>query len=216
MQSSPFSRNRPDKRSGRFSAHAHGIAKTTSSERKARVLEGVYRDAAGCFGVFFFACLQRPDKHAVKVCGCGARKDCRACNGAQPASAPHHRGGGSYYPLIIRRAWRECSHIGEDNATPGCGSNRARTAVTNEEIWYLKIYRTMKHLIIKTIRAYQAVSRSLGTGPLLFGGFSGCRSWPTCSEYALNVIERDGTLKGTAKALVRAVRCNPLWPQRNG
>lgn len=75
----------------------------------------------------------------------------------------------------------------------------------------------MKHLIIKLIHAYQAISRGISSGPLLLGGFSGCRSWPTCSEYAVDVIGRDGALKGGAKAIARVVRCNPLWPtQRHG
>lgn len=37
-----------------------------------------------------------------------------------------------------------------------------------------------------------------------------CRFVPTCSQYALTAVERFGVVKGTALALWRIVRCNPL------
>lgn len=37
-----------------------------------------------------------------------------------------------------------------------------------------------------------------------------CRFMPTCSEYAMEAIERHGALKGGAMALWRILRCNPL------
>lgn len=37
-----------------------------------------------------------------------------------------------------------------------------------------------------------------------------CRFAPTCSEYALEAIEKRGALIGTLKALWRILRCNPL------
>lgn len=38
-----------------------------------------------------------------------------------------------------------------------------------------------------------------------------CRFIPTCSEYALEAIERRGVVVGSAKALWRILRCNPLF-----
>jgi putative membrane protein insertion efficiency factor len=70
----------------------------------------------------------------------------------------------------------------------------------------------MKHVLIKLIRGYQARTRGGVANPLLLGGVSGCRSWPTCSEYAIDVIERDGVLKGSFRAIIRVAKCNPLWP----
>jgi putative membrane protein insertion efficiency factor len=36
-----------------------------------------------------------------------------------------------------------------------------------------------------------------------------CRFVPTCSEYAKEVIERFGPIKGSYLALLRILRCNP-------
>ena len=37
-----------------------------------------------------------------------------------------------------------------------------------------------------------------------------CRFMPTCSQYALEALEKYGALKGGALALKRILRCNPL------
>jgi len=37
-----------------------------------------------------------------------------------------------------------------------------------------------------------------------------CRFVPTCSEYATEAVERYGALRGTALAIWRLLRCNPL------
>jgi putative membrane protein insertion efficiency factor len=37
-----------------------------------------------------------------------------------------------------------------------------------------------------------------------------CRYTPTCSEYAMEAIERYGALRGGAKALARLLRCHPF------
>ena len=37
-----------------------------------------------------------------------------------------------------------------------------------------------------------------------------CRFTPTCSQYALEAIEKYGALKGGALALWRVLRCNPF------
>lgn len=38
-----------------------------------------------------------------------------------------------------------------------------------------------------------------------------CRYLPTCSEYAIEAVETRGVLVGSAKALWRLLRCNPLF-----
>lgn len=37
-----------------------------------------------------------------------------------------------------------------------------------------------------------------------------CRFTPTCSQYAMEAIERHGALKGGGLALWRILRCNPF------
>ena len=59
-----------------------------------------------------------------------------------------------------------------------------------------------KLTVLKTLRAYQwSISPMLGPA---------CRYVPTCSEYAMEAVERYGVLHGGAKALWRLLRCHPL------
>ena len=39
-----------------------------------------------------------------------------------------------------------------------------------------------------------------------------CRYWPSCSEYALQAIEKHGVLKGGLMGAWRVTRCNP-WSE---
>ena len=59
------------------------------------------------------------------------------------------------------------------------------------------------------IRSYQR-TLSLDHGPLrrLFP-YGYCRFHPTCSEYAIQSLERHGLLKGLWKSLLRLLRCHP-------
>ncbi len=36
-----------------------------------------------------------------------------------------------------------------------------------------------------------------------------CKYHPSCSQYALDALRKDGFLKGSAKAAWRVLRCNP-------
>jgi uncharacterized protein len=37
-----------------------------------------------------------------------------------------------------------------------------------------------------------------------------CRFYPTCSEYAIEAINKYGVLKGGIKSIYRILRCNPF------
>ncbi|GAA0726643.1 membrane protein insertion efficiency factor YidD [Clostridium malenominatum] len=37
-----------------------------------------------------------------------------------------------------------------------------------------------------------------------------CKFYPTCSQYALDAIEKYGAIKGTFLAFIRVLRCNPF------
>ncbi len=39
-----------------------------------------------------------------------------------------------------------------------------------------------------------------------------CRFYPTCSQYALEAVERYGALRGCWLALRRLLRCHPFHP----
>lgn len=59
----------------------------------------------------------------------------------------------------------------------------------------------MRKVLIVTIRTYQ-----LALSPFL--GHS-CRFFPSCSQYAIEAIERYGPLQGTWLAIRRLLRCHP-------
>ncbi|MDP9237476.1 MAG: membrane protein insertion efficiency factor YidD [Chloroflexota bacterium] len=60
----------------------------------------------------------------------------------------------------------------------------------------------MKKLVLGAISFYQC-HVSPGMAPA-------CRFQPTCSQYAYEAVARYGVARGTAKALWRLLRCNPL------
>ncbi len=39
-----------------------------------------------------------------------------------------------------------------------------------------------------------------------------CRFTPTCSQYAIESVDRFGTIEGSYRALKRILRCNPFHP----
>lgn len=59
------------------------------------------------------------------------------------------------------------------------------------------------------VRGYQ-----LGMSPMFTAVFGpmglGCRFTPTCSQFALEALERHGAWRGTWLALRRIARCHPL------
>ena len=58
-----------------------------------------------------------------------------------------------------------------------------------------------KGVVKKFIRLYQLfVSPYLG---------SNCRFYPTCSNYAMEAIERFGVVKGLKMSMLRLLKCNP-------
>lgn len=60
----------------------------------------------------------------------------------------------------------------------------------------------MKRACIRAIRFYQKNLSPLKPGC--------CRFVPTCSEYAVQAIERYGTVRGVSLAARRIARCHPL------
>ncbi|MCC7327540.1 MAG: membrane protein insertion efficiency factor YidD [Burkholderiales bacterium] len=62
----------------------------------------------------------------------------------------------------------------------------------------------MKTVFLALIRGYQYLLR-----PLLGNN---CRFYPSCSDYALQAIERHGAIRGLWLAVKRVARCHPYHP----
>lgn len=66
-----------------------------------------------------------------------------------------------------------------------------------------------KYIAINIIKIYQ---KTLSFDHGLFKVFSPhghCKFYPTCSEYAIQSLEKYGLIKGGIKAIWRVLRCNP-------
>ena len=63
----------------------------------------------------------------------------------------------------------------------------------------------MKNILIKTIKFYKKHFS-------IFFEKHGinCKFYPTCSEYAIQALEKYGTLKGSLLSIKRILRCNPF------
>lgn len=62
----------------------------------------------------------------------------------------------------------------------------------------------MKRVLLGLIGVYQRYLSPLKRAP-------SCRYLPTCSSYAAEAIRTRGAARGTALALWRLLRCNPLF-----
>lgn len=60
----------------------------------------------------------------------------------------------------------------------------------------------MKKILIKLIRIYRKYISPM-KAPC-------CRFYPTCSQYAIDAIEKYGALKGSFLAIKRILKCHPF------
>ena len=65
----------------------------------------------------------------------------------------------------------------------------------------------MKIVILNIIRFYK---KNISPVFELLSPYSGCRFYPSCSEYIYQAVEKYGVLKGLIKGLKRIIRCHPL------
>ena len=66
----------------------------------------------------------------------------------------------------------------------------------------MKLSRIPAEFLIALLHAYKRV-----LSPLFLPA---CRYTPTCSEYAVEAVDRYGALRGSALAIWRLLRCHPL------
>ena len=60
----------------------------------------------------------------------------------------------------------------------------------------------VERLLVLSIKAYQGLSRAVF--------LRNCRFHPSCSQYAVEAIERFGIARGVKKAICRILRCSPI------
>ena len=66
------------------------------------------------------------------------------------------------------------------------------------------IARVVRTALVLAVRGYQ-----VAISPLLPPA---CRYYPTCSQYAVEALERHGPWRGSWLALRRILRCHPFRP----
>ena len=64
--------------------------------------------------------------------------------------------------------------------------------------------RAVRTALILAVRGYQ-----VALSPLFPPA---CRYFPTCSQYAIDALERHGAVRGSWLAVRRILRCHPLRP----
>jgi len=64
--------------------------------------------------------------------------------------------------------------------------------------------KVVKSALIALLKLYKA-----GISPLLPPS---CRFVPSCSEYAMEAVERYGAMRGSWKGIRRLLRCHPFHP----
>ena len=62
----------------------------------------------------------------------------------------------------------------------------------------------MRRLVVALLRGYKLV-----VSPFLPPS---CRYFPTCSQYAVEAVEKHGVLRGARLAALRLLRCHPGHP----
>ena len=66
-----------------------------------------------------------------------------------------------------------------------------------------------KKLFLWIIRGYKSISPTWPLMPTLFAS-SSCKYYPTCGDYAQEVIVKYGVGRGSMKLVGRVLKCNPL------
>jgi uncharacterized protein len=61
-----------------------------------------------------------------------------------------------------------------------------------------------KKVVISIIKGYQRWVSPLKK--------PSCRFYPTCSQYAIEAVTKFGAFRGSIKAIIRILKCNPFHP----
>jgi hypothetical protein len=64
-------------------------------------------------------------------------------------------------------------------------------------------YLNPKYLLIILVKLYKLLISPLFP--------PSCRHYPTCSQYAIEALEKHGLFKGSYLAAIRILKCNPFF-----
>ena len=64
--------------------------------------------------------------------------------------------------------------------------------------------------VLYCIRGYRQVASWLRSAQVPGFTYTTCKFYPSCSEYAELAVRKYGVVKGSFKALIRIIRCNPF------
>jgi len=98
------------------------------------------------------------------------------------------------------------SHRGGTDSNQGTKLSKNLIAAVSKTSFtlYLYLVHKMKILLIWIIRGYQFLISPLFP--------PSCRFQPTCSQYAIEAIDRFGLWRGSWLAVRRILRCHPFHP----
>lgn len=66
------------------------------------------------------------------------------------------------------------------------------------------------NLILYLIKIYRSITTWLRVAQIPGLIYTPCKFHPTCSEYAELAVQKYGPLRGSWKAIIRILRCNPF------
>ncbi len=68
----------------------------------------------------------------------------------------------------------------------------------------------MNKIILGTILVYKKISIAMRELRIPVFVYTDCKFHPSCSDYAIEAINKYGVAKGTTKAILRILKCSPL------
>jgi len=89
------------------------------------------------------------------------------------------------------------------NSTKSIYMNKLASSALNLEIFLQRMLNSFQKAVVFLISFYQRL-----VSPLLPPN---CRFCPSCSDYALQAVHRFGIVKGLILAIIRVLKCNPLF-----
>jgi len=68
----------------------------------------------------------------------------------------------------------------------------------------------MKELLLKTIHGYKHISQVFRETRFPLFIYTDCKYYPSCSDYAVEAINKHGVLRGSARSIIRILKCSPF------